>query len=296
MRTVVGAVRHTYARADGRSTSVDALGPIDLDIDPGEFVAIVGPSGCGKSTLLSLLAGFITPTEGTVAVDGQPITGPDPRRGIVFQQPNLYPWYTVRENVALGPRLRGAKKAERHRIADDYISLVGLADFAGAKPYELSGGMQQRTQIARVLANDPQLMLLDEPFGALDAMTREHLQTELHRIWRGSGAAPVGSGDAPAGSSVGIDTRAAGSAHTASDTPLAPRKSAVFITHSVDEAVFLGTRVLVMSPRPGRIVFDERPDFGDDERDAALRGTPEFAAFSARVREQITESLVSAVA
>ncbi len=270
MRTVVEAVRHTYARSGGRSTPVDALGPIDLQIEPGEFLAIVGPSGCGKSTLLSLLAGFITPTEGSVTVDGQPIAGPDPQRGIVFQQPNLYPWYSVRENVALGPRLGGASKADRHRIADEYISLVGLADFAQAKPYELSGGMQQRTQIARVLANDPQLMLLDEPFGALDAMTREHLQHELHRIWWNSGGA-AGAGGAAR-----------------------PRKSAVFITHSVDEAVYLGTRVLVMSPRPGRIVFDERPDFGDGERDAALRGTPEFAAFSARVREQITESLVSA--
>ena len=256
MKTVVDAVRHTYRAAGGRTT--DALGPIDLTIEPGEFVAIVGPSGCGKSTLLSLLAGFIQPSEGRVTVDGHRVAGPDPQRGIVFQQPNLYPWYTVRENVALGPRLRGAGKRERHEIADEYLRLVGLTDFADAKPYELSGGMQQRTQIARVLANDPQLMLLDEPFGALDAMTREHLQLELHRIWRGSG------------------------------------KSAVFITHSVDEAVFLGTRVLVMSPRPGQIVFDERPDFGDDERDATLRGTPDFAAFSARVREQILDSLATA--
>jgi ABC-type nitrate/sulfonate/bicarbonate transport system ATPase subunit len=249
LRTVVAGVSHTY-RGGGRATH--ALGRIDLTVEPGDFVVIVGPSGCGKSTLLSLLAGFTQPSEGEVTVDGARIDGPDPRRGIVFQQPNLYPWYSVRDNVALGPRLRGAKKAERRAIADEYLELVGLSDFAEAKPYELSGGMQQRTQIARVLANDPQLMLLDEPFGALDAMTRERLQDELHRIWRGSG------------------------------------KSAVFITHSVDEAVYLGTRVLVMSPRPGKIVFDERPPFGDEPRTLALRGTPEFAAFAAAVRANIS--------
>lgn len=258
MRTVVDAVRHVYGsgRSGGRRT--DALGPIDLTIEPGEFVAIVGPSGCGKSTLLSLLAGFFEPTEGAITVDGAPITGPDPQRGLVFQQPNLYPWYSVRDNVALGPRLQGASKTDRLKVADEHLRLVGLADFADAKPYELSGGMQQRAQIARVLVNDPQLMLLDEPFGALDAMTREHLQHELHAIWRGSG------------------------------------KSAVFITHSVDEAVFLGTRVLVMSPRPGRLVFDERPEFADDPRTAELRGTAEFAAFSARVRDNIGASLAAA--
>ena len=260
MRTVVDAVRHVYGAGAGRGGGrlTDALGPVDLTIEPGEFVTIVGPSGCGKSTLLSLLAGFFTPTGGAITVDGAPVTGPDPQRGLVFQQPNLYPWYSVRDNVALGPRLQGVKKAERRQIADEHLRLVGLADFADARPYELSGGMQQRAQIARVLANDPQLMLLDEPFGALDAMTRERLQHELHTIWRGSG------------------------------------KSAVFITHSVDEAVFLGTRVLVMSPRPGRFVFDERPDFAGEPRTAELRGTPEFAAFSARVREQIGESLAAA--
>ncbi|MEH3053122.1 MAG: ABC transporter ATP-binding protein [Patulibacter minatonensis] len=248
LRTELRGVRHRY---EGGGRSTDALGPIDLTIAPGEFVVIVGPSGCGKSTLLSLLAGFLTPSEGEVLADDARVTAPSPQRGVVFQQPNLYPWYTVRENVALGPRLRGAGRAERRRIADEHLALVGLEDFGDAKPYELSGGMQQRTQIARVLANEPALMLLDEPFGALDAMTRERLQQELHRIWFGSG------------------------------------RSAVFITHGVDEAVFLGTRVLVMSQRPGRIVFDERPPFGDELRTPELRGTPEFAAFSARVRAAI---------
>jgi NitT/TauT family transport system ATP-binding protein/taurine transport system ATP-binding protein len=236
-RAVLRGVRHVYG---GR---VGALGPLDLEIAPGEFVVVVGPSGCGKSTLLSLLAGFITPTEGEVSVGDAP--------GVVFQQPNLFPWLSVRDNVAFGPRMRGIKRAARRAIADEYLALVGLSEFAGAAPYELSGGMQQRCQIARMLANDPAIMLLDEPFGALDALTREQMQHELHRIWRGSG------------------------------------KTALFITHSVEEAVYLGTRVIVMSPRPGRIVFDEPTPFADGERTRALRADPAFLAFRERVGAQL---------
>jgi taurine transport system ATP-binding protein len=239
-------VAHSYA-------AVHALGPLDLEVAAGEFVALVGPSGCGKTTLLGLLAGFLLPTAGEVLVGGARVRAPGPERGVVFQQPNLYPWLSVRENVALGPRLRGARKAERRAVADEQLLRVGLADFAAARPYELSGGMQQRAQIARVLANDPTIMLLDEPFGALDALTRERLQAELHRVWLGSG------------------------------------KTALFITHSVEEAVFLGTRVLVMSPRPGRIVFDERPPFAPQARTAALRADPAFVAFRERVRAAIRE-------
>jgi ABC-type nitrate/sulfonate/bicarbonate transport system ATPase subunit len=244
-------VSHTYRGRDG---DVPALGGVDLDIEPGEFVVLVGPSGCGKSTLLGLLAGFLKPTRGTVEVGGAPVAGPAPERGVVFQQPNLYPWMSVRENVALGPRLRGASKAERHAQADRFLELVGLAEFARAAPYELSGGMQQRCQIARVLANDPALMLLDEPFGALDALTRERLQDELRRIWQGTG------------------------------------KSALFITHSVEEAVYLGTRVLVMSPRPGRIVLDEPVPFGE-ERTPALRTDPAFVAFRERVSRRLAGTI-----
>jgi taurine transport system ATP-binding protein len=240
-------VAHTY------ESGVHALGPLDLEVAAGEFLALVGPSGCGKTTLLQLLAGFLTPSTGSVLVGGVEVRRPGPDRGVVFQQPNLYPWLSVRENVALGPRLRGARKAERWARADAQLARVGLAEFAAAKPYELSGGMQQRAQIARVLANDPGIMLLDEPFGALDALTRERLQSELHGVWLGAG------------------------------------KTALFITHSVEEAAFLGTRVLVMSPRPGRIVFDERPPFTPQERTAGLRADPAFVAFRERVRAAIRE-------
>jgi ABC-type nitrate/sulfonate/bicarbonate transport system ATPase subunit len=245
MNVELTGVRHRYG--GGRRPAVEALGPLDLRIDGGELVAVVGPSGCGKSTLLSLLAGFQRPSEGTVTVDGVPVDGPDPSRGVVFQQPNLYPWLTVRDNVAFGPRMRGADRRARRAVADAHLEAVGLLDFADARPYELSGGMQQRCQIARMLAGEPRLMLLDEPFGALDALTREEMQLELHRIWRGSG------------------------------------RTALLITHSVEEAVFLGTRVLVMSPRPGRIIHDERTPLADEPREPSLRAAPELVAFRERI-------------
>jgi ABC-type nitrate/sulfonate/bicarbonate transport system ATPase subunit len=246
-------VSHSYR---GRDTTVQALAEIDLEIEAGEFVAIVGPSGCGKTTLLKLLAGFVTPSGGEILVAGEQVLAPSPQRGVVFQHPNLYPWMSVRDNVAFGPRLRGVRRAERRRIADRHLELVGLSEFASAPPYELSGGMQQRCQIAQVLANDPLIMLLDEPFGALDAMTRERLQDELHGIWKDSG------------------------------------KTALFITHSVEEAVYLGTRVLVMSPRPGRVVFDEPTPFTSGERTRELRTSPEFVAFRERVERRIGATLL----
>jgi len=245
-------VRHRFG--GGRRPGVEALGPLDLTIDPGEFVAIVGPSGCGKSTLLSLIAGFLTPTGGEVSFAGAPVSGPGPERGVVFQQPNLFPWLSVRDNVGLGPKLRGVGGAARREAAERYLELVGLADVADHRPYELSGGMQQRCQIARVLANEPDIVLMDEPFGALDALTRERLQDELLAIWRATG------------------------------------RTILFITHSVDEAVFLGSRVLVMSPRPGRIVLDERAVFTDHgERVPAeeIRALPEYVALREEVRRAI---------
>ncbi|NLA35570.1 MAG: ABC transporter ATP-binding protein [Actinobacteria bacterium] len=234
--TLTGVSR-SFASDGGGHTH--ALGPIDLDIAPGSFVTIVGPSGCGKTTLLRLLAGFEQPSEGTVTLDGRPIDGPGADRGVVFQQPNLYPWLTVGENVEFGPKRRKVPKAERRELVGHFLDLVGLDGFANHRPYELSGGMQQRVQLARVLVNRPSIILMDEPFGALDALTRDMLQIELRRIWAETGA------------------------------------TVVFITHSTDEAIFLGSRTLVMSPRPGRIVEDFESPLGA-VRDAHTRDTPAF--------------------
>lgn len=234
--------------------AVPALDRTDLTIEPGEFVTLAGPSGCGKTTLLRLVAGFMAASEGTVVVGGEPVRGPGEERGVVFQQPTLYPWLSVRRNVELGPRLRGVPARERAETASRYLEMVGLADFGKHRPYELSGGMQQRCQIARVLANEPDIVLMDEPFGALDALTREHLQSELLEIWRATG------------------------------------RTILFITHSVDEAVFLGSRVLVMSPRPGRIVLD-RPtvltEGGERVPADQIRALPEFVALCDEVRGAI---------
>ncbi|GFG50940.1 ABC transporter ATP-binding protein [Mycolicibacterium agri] len=253
-RLVVDHVTHRYM---SKGSQVHALADIDLVIEPGEFVCVAGPSGCGKTTLLQLLAGFITPTEGEITIDGKQITAPGAERGVVFQQSNLYPWLSVLGNVELGPRLRGVNKATRRADAHRYLEMVGLADFVERRPYELSGGMQQRCQIARVLANDPKIVLMDEPFGALDALTRERLQLELLNIWR--------------------DTH----------------KTIFFITHSVEEAIFLGSRVIVMSARPGRIVFDEPVSFSQqvgERLGAELRSLPEFTALRDRVSSKIYES------
>ena len=245
----VAGLEHAF---ETRGGAVPALGPIDLDIAPGELVTLAGPSGCGKTTLLRMIAGFAAPSGGRVEVGVTGVTGRGPDGGVVFQQPTLYPWLDVRRNVALGPRLRGVGRAERLATADRYLALVGLADAADRRPYELSGGMQQRAQIARVLAGDPEVVLMDEPYGALDALTRERLQNELLALWRATG------------------------------------KTILFITHSVEEAVLLGSRVLVMSQRPGRIVLDEQVPFAastlaPDE----IRALPEFAETAARVRAAI---------
>ena len=249
MSLVLDGVSHTFLTDKGEA--VAALGQVDLVIDPGEFVCLVGPSGCGKTTLLNILAGFLAPTQGRALLDGEPILGPSYERGVVFQQPNLFPWLTVRKNVELGLRFRGVPRATRAAVAAENLELVGLADFGEAKPYELSGGMQQRAQLARVLANDPSTILMDEPFGALDALTRERLQVDLRSLSR------------------------------------TKRKTVLFITHSVGEAVFLGDRVLVMSDRPGQVVRDQRVSFPEHEPGADLRRSPEFAA----LRDSLAASL-----
>ncbi|MDI3354751.1 ABC transporter ATP-binding protein [Pseudomonas sp. UYIF39] len=203
----------------------EAVQGLDCQIEPGQFVCILGPSGCGKSTLLGALAGHLQPRTGTLKVDGAPVSGPSPQRGMVFQHHMLFPWRTVRDNVAFGLKMRGIGKAERHQAADEILALVGLEGFAERWPDQLSGGMQQRVEIARVLINRPRLLLMDEPFGALDALTRLYMQELLLDIW----------------------TRI--------------RTTVVFVTHDIDEALFLADRLLVMSSRPGRIIEDLRLDF-----------------------------------
>jgi ABC-type nitrate/sulfonate/bicarbonate transport system ATPase subunit len=247
---VLRGVRHTYP---SRAGDVVALDGVDLRIEPGSFVAIVGPSGCGKTTLLQLVAGFIHPTAGTVAVGGAPVAAPGPERGVVFQHPtSLYPWLSVRGNVELGLRLRRVARPTRRARAMAELARVGLADVAERRPYELSGGMQQRCQIARALANDPDVMLMDEPFGAVDALTRERLQDDLRRLWLDTG------------------------------------RTVIFITHGVDEAALLGSRVLVMSPRPGRIVADLDVDFSRSSMsNDAIRADPAFTATTQRIRAAI---------
>lgn len=248
-RIEVRSVTHFFT-SDKRSTP--ALAGVDLVIEPGEFVCLVGPSGCGKTTLLKLIGGFFTPSEGGVFVNDQPVTRPGADRGMVFQAPTLFPWMNVRENVEIGPRMKHLPKRARRELSDRYLALVGLADVGEQRPYELSGGMQQRAAIARALANDPACVLMDEPFGALDALTRERLQQELKQIWAATG------------------------------------KTIVFVTHSVEEAVFLGTRVVVFSARPGRIVYNkavELPSLEGAVNNARL--LPEFAALRAEIGAKI---------
>jgi NitT/TauT family transport system ATP-binding protein len=201
-------------------SAVVALKDIDLQITPGEFVCLLGPSGCGKSTLLNAIAGFSLPTSGSLEVAGKEVTAPGPDRGMVFQEYALFPWMTVERNIAFGLEIRGAGKAEIKAKVDALLDMLGMQDFRRRFPKDLSGGMRQRVAIARILALDSPIMLMDEPFGALDSLTRRSLQDELLRIWRAVG------------------------------------KTIVFVTHSIEEAVYLGTRVVLLTPRPGRIKRD----------------------------------------
>ena len=229
---------------------VQALSPTDLYVQEGDFLCVVGPSGCGKTTLLNLVAGFERPSSGQVRLRGQPITGPGAERGVVFQQGALFNWMTVLENVAFGPRACGVNPAAARQRARQLLQMVGLDSFADKYPYQLSGGMQQRVGIARALANEPGILLMDEPFAALDQQTRELLQEEIRNIWRRE------------------------------------RKTVLWITHSIDEALFLATHIAVMTARPGRIKAAFRPPFNETE-DPLVAATPAFTA----AKRQIVELL-----
>jgi NitT/TauT family transport system ATP-binding protein len=239
----IQGVGKTYTLGDAR---IEALRDANLTVKKGEFVCLIGASGCGKSTLLRIVAGFEQPTAGSAKMWSKPITGPGPDRGMVFQDYGLFPWLTVRENIGFGPMSRGLGKAETRDIVERFVSLVGLTRFADAHPHQLSGGMKQRVAIARVLANDAEIVLMDEPFGALDAMTRERLQDELLELWQRTGL------------------------------------TVLFVTHSIEEAIFLADRVVVMEPGPGRIASEHRitlprprdvasPEFNDVRRELGAR-------------------------
>lgn len=252
--TAVSVSGVTKVFNQSRPDEVTALSDVDLTVGTGEFVSLIGPSGCGKSTLLRLVADLITPTAGSVSVAGRPARQArlDQAYGIAFQQAGLFEWRTVRRNVELPLELRKQSRAARRARASDMLALVGLSDFADHYPAQLSGGMQQRVAIARALAVQPPLLLMDEPFGALDEMTRERLQTELLSICAQTGT------------------------------------STVFVTHSIAEAVFLSDRVVVMSPRPGRITGIIDIDL--PSRDEAVRQSPDYFSFVTLVRKTLRGS------
>ena len=249
-------VRGVTKRLAVGDDEVEALAPVDLAIPKGEFVCMIGASGCGKSTLLRIIAGFEEPTTGQVSIDGKPVTGPGSDRGMVFQDYALFPWMTVRQNISFGPRQRHLPREQIDKTTDEFVKMVGLERFADRYPNQLSGGMKQRVAIARVLANNANILLMDEPFGALDALTREQLQNELLQIWKRTGV------------------------------------TTIFVTHSVEEAVLLADRVLVMSAGPGRIDSDFRIDLARP-RDVS---SPEFNALRRDIARRLTSHLVLAKA
>ena len=231
-------------------THIQALQDVSLDLKPGQLMSVFGPSGCGKSTLLNIVAGFLAPTGGTITLNGHAVTDPDAERGVVFQKGALFEWMNVRENVSFGPRMAGQREAQYGSRVDHLIDVVGLQDFREKAIYELSGGMQQRVALARCLANDPDVILMDEPLGALDALTREKMQAMVLNLWKETG------------------------------------KTVILITHSVEEALLLGERLVVMAPRPGRIYKEYHLPFaeqgvGQDLRE--IKKQPDFTA----MREEI---------
>lgn len=215
----ISNVCKSFAGAGSNSGITEALRDINLQVDDGEFISIVGPSGCGKSTILRIIAGLISPTSGTACLDGTVIEGTNPKRGMAFQKPTLFPWMTVEKNVSFGLRMRGIYKGNENKVAE-YLEMAGLSEFKDAYPHHLSGGMAQRVALVRTMINEPEIFLLDEPLGALDAFTRMNMQDELLNLWNEK------------------------------------KNMMIMVTHDVDEAIYMGTRVIVMAPRPGRIIED----------------------------------------
>lgn len=234
----------------GNGEHVQALQNVSLKLKKGELLSVLGPSGCGKTTLLNIVAGFLAPTEGKLTLNDVQITGPSAQRGMVFQQGALFDWMSVRENVAFGPKMGGQSPSEYAEIVDHLLDVVGLQDFKQKAVYELSGGMQQRVSLARCLANEPDVILMDEPLGALDALTREKMQSLVLKLWKETG------------------------------------KTIILITHSVEEALLLGERLVVMAPRPGRIHKEYNLPFADLGVDADLREIKKHPDFN-NTREEI---------
>jgi ABC-type nitrate/sulfonate/bicarbonate transport system ATPase subunit len=255
--SVVLQLRGVARRFASQHGDTLALQATDLDVAENDFVTILGPSGCGKSTLLRIVAGLDQASEGTVQLDGRPVRGPGADRGMVFQSYTLFPWLTVLDNVAFGLRERGLPREEQRRIAQGFVERVGLKGFESHYPKQLSGGMQQRTALARALANRPRMLLMDEPFGALDHQTRELMQELLLGIWE------------------------------------AERTTVLFVTHDIDEAVFLGSRVVVMSARPGRVKVDLPVDL-PHPRHYAVKTSPRFAALKGELMEQVRSEVLAA--
>ena len=257
-RLIVDKLNRVFPGVKG-GADVTALQPTSLSIGDNDFVTILGPSGCGKSTLLRMIAGLDRPTAGSIMLDGKAVARPGPDRGMVFQSYTLFPWLTVAENIAFGLREKGMAEAQQKEIVAGYVDKVGLRGFENHWPKQLSGGMQQRTAIARALANDPSVLLLDEPFGALDNQTRALMQELLLGIWERE------------------------------------KKTVLFVTHDIEEAIFIASRCLVMSARPGRIKADVPIDL-PYPRHYTLKTSPEFSSLKARLTEEIRAEAVLAAA
>jgi len=249
----ISGLTHQYVDTNGQL--ITAIDNVSLSVSQGRFTSIVGPSGCGKTTLLNIVAGFIPASRGAVLINGKGISGPGPDRGVVFQSYALFDWLTVRENIEFGPRMAGVGAVERSERADRFLGMIGLRQFEHRYPYELSGGMKQRVAIARALANEPEILLMDEPFASLDAQTRELMQEELLKIWEATG------------------------------------KTVLFITHSIDEAIYLSSDVAVMSFRPGRLKQMFNVSLPYPRAEYSIRTDRRFLELKVAIHESVREEI-----